>query len=64
MHSVIGLQAAVGKPQRAQQFYAAQLKPDQVVGIVDNAHLIGLGIPHPHLVVTGIGVSLKLSTDF
>src|ERR1035441_3829919 len=36
--------------QGAQQLHTAQLKPDQVVGIVDNAHLIGFGIAHPHLV--------------
>jgi hypothetical protein len=46
---VLGFQLAVGKAQGAQQFDAANLKPDQVVGIVDNAHLVGLGIAHSHL---------------
>ena len=43
------LQLAVGQPQRAQQFHAAHLKPDQVVGVVHDAHLVGLGIADSYL---------------
>src|SRR5579863_7894409 len=42
--SVIGLETAVREADGAQQFHTAQLKPDQVVGVVDDAHLIGLGV--------------------
>ena len=45
---MLDLQLTVGQAQGAQQFHAANLKPDQVVGIVDDAHLIGFGIAHPY----------------
>jgi hypothetical protein len=34
---VVDLQLAVGEAERPQQFDAPNLKPDQIVGIVDNA---------------------------
>ena len=43
---MLDFQLAVGKAKRAQQFDAADLKPDQIVGIVDNAHLVGFSIAH------------------
>ena len=36
----------IGPAERAQQLGARDLEPDEVVGVVDDAHLIGLGVPH------------------
>jgi len=40
---------AVGEPKRTQQFHAAKFKPDKIVGVVDDAHLISFRVPHAHL---------------
>ena len=45
--AVVFLHVVIGKAQRAQHLDAANLKPDQVVGVVDDAHLVGFGIAHP-----------------
>ena len=37
---------AVGPPERAQQLRPRHLEPDEVVGVVDHAHLVRFGIPH------------------
>jgi hypothetical protein len=41
---VIDLKLAVGEAERAKEFDAPDLKPYQVVGIVDDAHLVGFSI--------------------
>ena len=32
--------------ERTHQFHAADFKPDQEIGVVDHAHLIGFGVTH------------------
>src|SRR5438876_1879669 len=38
------LELFVGQPRLAHQLGAGAIEPDQVVGVVDHAHLVGLGI--------------------
>src|SRR5207249_2374655 len=38
------LELLVGKPRLAHQLGAGAVEPDEVVGVVDHAHLVGLGI--------------------
>jgi hypothetical protein len=35
---------AIRKAARAAEFRASNLKPDQVVGVIDHTHLVGFGI--------------------
>src|SRR5690349_13212869 len=44
---VLPLHVTVGKTQLAHIFHAPDLKPDEVIGMIDHPHLIGLGIAHP-----------------
>jgi hypothetical protein len=37
----------VVKPAGFAEFYAADFHPDEVIGVVNDAHLIGLGVAHP-----------------
>src|SRR5581483_7674 len=37
----------VSEAELAKQLYATNLKPDQIVRVVDHAHLVGLGVTHP-----------------
>src|SRR6266481_3642605 len=43
---IFGFHLLVFEAERAHQFDAADFKPDQVVGVIDHAHLIGFGVPH------------------
>ena len=43
------LQVAIRAAQRAQQIGPANLEPDEVVGVVDHPHLVGLGVSHAHV---------------
>jgi len=40
------LHEAIFKAKLAQQFYAADFKPDNVIGVVNDAHLVGFRIAH------------------
>src|SRR6266478_6188801 len=44
---VIPLHVAVSKSQLTHQFHASDFKPDEVIGMIDHSHLIGLGVAHP-----------------
>src|SRR2546422_4527904 len=43
VHALL-LELFVGQPRLAHQLGARAVDPDQVVGVVDHAHLVGLGI--------------------
>ena len=45
---VFGFHLFVFKAEGAHQFHTANLKPDQVVGVINHPHLVGLGITHPY----------------
>src|SRR5437763_11872807 len=45
--SVITLHIAIGKAQLPHQFHTPDFKPDEVIGMIDHAHLIGLSVAHP-----------------
>jgi hypothetical protein len=38
---------AVGKSARATEFGAANLEPDQIVRVIDHAHLVGFSVAYP-----------------
>jgi hypothetical protein len=42
------LQLAVAHAGEAEVLGAGDVEPDQVAGVVDDSHLVGLGIVHPH----------------
>ena len=39
---------AIGPAELSQQIRPAHLEPDEVVGVVHHAHLVGLRITHAH----------------
>ncbi len=43
---VIRLHVAIRKSARAAVFSPADFKPDEVIGIIDDAHFVGLGVAH------------------
>src|ERR1700674_626669 len=45
---VLDLHSLVLEAQRAHQFHAADLEPDQVIRVVDHAHLIRLRVAYAH----------------
>ena len=54
----------VAEAEGAENFNAAQLEPDQVVGVVDDAHLIGFRVAHADLESGGgHGFSLKAGAE-
>src|SRR5208337_1390820 len=42
--AVFTLHIFVAEAELAQEFYPSHLKPDEVIGVIDDAHLVGLGI--------------------
>jgi hypothetical protein len=46
VNPVVSLHRFVVEPHSADEFDAPYFKPDKVVGVVDDAHLIGLGVAH------------------
>src|SRR5207245_4697541 len=38
---------AIGKAELAEQFNASDLEPDEMIGMINHAHLIGLGVANP-----------------
>ncbi len=45
---VIEFHSFVIEAERTHQFNPADFKPDQVIGMVDHAHLIGFGVAHAY----------------
>src|SRR5271169_5167943 len=43
---VFGFHILITEAELAEKFDSAHFKPNEVVGVVDDAHLIGLGIAH------------------
>src|ERR1700733_1241473 len=50
--AVLLFQPLIIQPQLTDQLHPSHLKPNQVVRVIHHAHLIGLGIPHPHPCLT------------
>ena len=44
----VGFHLAIAPAGVAQQIGAADLEPDEVVRVVDDAHLVGFGVAHAH----------------
>jgi hypothetical protein len=44
--SILALHVTIGKAQLPQQFDASHLEPDEMVGVINHSHLIGLGVTH------------------
>ena len=44
----VGFHLAIGPARVAEQVGAADLEPDEVVRVVDDAHLVGFGVAHAH----------------
>ena len=42
-----GLELAIARPALPQVLGAGDVEPDQIPGVVDDAHLVGLGVVHP-----------------
>ena len=45
---VLDFHEFVIEAERAHQFDAADFKPDQVIGVIHNAHLVGFGVAHTY----------------
>ena len=45
--NAFGFQVAIAESRGAAVFDAAHLHPHQVIGVVDDAHLVGFGVAHP-----------------
>ena len=64
---VLRFHALVLDAERAHQFHAADLEPDQIVRVVDDAHLVGFGVAHAYCRVVVFGrcpVNRALSASF
>src|ERR1700732_2292104 len=46
--TVAAFHIAIRKSKLPHQFHTPDFKPDEVVGMIDHSHLIGLGIAHPY----------------
>ena len=44
----LGLEVAVRRSAGAQEVGSSDLEPDEVVRAIHDAHLVRLGVPHPH----------------
>ena len=44
--AVFALHIFIAEAELAQKFRPAHFKPDEMIGVIDDAHLIGLGVAH------------------
>ena len=51
----LALELGVGEPPGVHHARAALLQPDQVVGVVGHAHLVGLGVADAQVVLVRLG---------
>ena len=58
-HEPPGLDLPIGKPQMPEQFGAADLEPAQIIGVVDDAHGVGVTVNDPVGGSVGQGVGLR-----
>ena len=57
---ILPLQLGVRSAKGSNEFRAADLTPDEIVGVIDDLHLVGLGVPHPELdVVSRPGTGMR-----
>ena len=47
-YPVISFHIAIVEAERLAILYPAHLHPDEIIRIVDDAHLVGLGVSHAH----------------
>ena len=55
MRVVFMFHVAIGEAKLAQHLHSPYLEPDDVVGVVHHAHLIGFGIAHTKLCFVDLG---------
>ncbi len=55
---LLALHGFVVEAEAAHELGAANLKPYEVVGVVDDAHLVGFGVANPYSCFSGHGLSL------
>src|ERR1700733_9786133 len=44
--SIVLFHIAIGKADLPQEFHAANLEPDEMVGVIDDAHLVSFRVAH------------------
>ncbi len=57
---LLALHGFVVEAELAHEFGAADLEPYEVVGVVDDAHLVGFGVANPYFCFSGHGSEFSL----
>src|SRR3984893_19500023 len=60
--AIFCLHVAVGKTELPQQFHSADFKPNEVIGLIDNPHLVGFRVAHPNTSLSDHRVMVLAST--
>ena len=58
--SIVLFHIAIGKAELAEQFNASDLEPDEMIGMINHAHLIGLGVANPQAGFGGCGMVIAV----
>jgi hypothetical protein len=45
---VVALHISIAEAELAEEFDTPHFKPDEMIGVIDNAHLVRFGIPDPN----------------
>src|SRR5437879_1214346 len=56
---VVLFHVLVRETQLPEQFHSPDFEPDEMIGMIDHSHLIGLGIAHPHTAFIDDGVVVR-----
>src|SRR5512146_2584277 len=62
--TVMLLHVTIRKAKLPQQFHAANLKPDEVIGVVHHTHLVGFGVAHARLARFAVHLPLQRGFRF
>src|ERR1700730_14439208 len=61
---VFGLHTLVLKTKLAAKLYAADLKPGEIISIIDHAHLVRFGVAHAHCCFSVVRHRRKIVTEW
>src|SRR3982074_630112 len=60
--AIFCLHVTIRKTELPQQFHPADFKPNEVIGMIDDAHLVGFRVAHPNTSLSDHWVMVLAST--
>src|SRR5580692_11967399 len=60
--AIVFFHITIRKPELPQQFDATDFEPDKIIRMINNTHLVGFCVPHPHASLTDHGMMVSAFT--